>query len=271
LINFGIDTFSITKHSTNQSNSLYKIKRNEDSEDCDFQTLSEGEKMIISFLYFCEQCKGKKSSTSKANKKIVVIDDPISSLSHIWVFNAGQLIRDEFFNSDSYEQIFVLTHNLYFFYELTNAMHIKKQKQLEKSKKTKLFRVIRNADGSSILPMEYNEVKNDYQSYWSIINDTTIQHPALIANCMRNVIEYFFGFVKNVELDDVFKKEPFKDTKYQSFLRYMNRKSHSTGRNIFDTAELDYANFKDAFKLVFSESGYMEHYETMSEIKIQQE
>lgn len=91
------------------------------------------------------------------NKKIVVIDDPISSLSHIWVFNVGQLIREEFFKSDNYEQIFVLTHNLYFFYELTNVMHVKKQEQLEKSKKLKLFKIIKNVNGSSILPMKYNE------------------------------------------------------------------------------------------------------------------
>jgi wobble nucleotide-excising tRNase len=108
LIYIGIDTFSITKHnSTNQSNPLYKIKRNknEDNKDCEFQTLSEGEKMIISFLYFCEKCKGKKTAASQSTKKIVVIDDPISSLSHIWIFNVGQLIRNEFFKSENYEQI----------------------------------------------------------------------------------------------------------------------------------------------------------------------
>jgi wobble nucleotide-excising tRNase len=258
LIEFGIDAFTIEKC----NNDLYQIKR---TEKCDFKTLSESEKMIISFLYFCELCKGKKTAESQSTKKIVVIDDPISSLSHIWVFNVGQLIREEFFKSDNYEQIFVLTHNLYFFYELTNVMHVKKQEQLEKSKKLKLFRIIKNVNGSSILPMEYNEVKNDYQSYWAIINDKTNQHPVLIANCMRNVLEYFFGFVRNIELDDIFKKTPFQDVKYQSFLRYMNSKSHSTGRNIFDISELNYDNFRDAFKLVFTESGYTEHYEIMSE------
>jgi hypothetical protein len=36
-------------------------------------------------------------------------------------------------------------------------MHVKKQEQLEKSKKLKLFKIIKNVNGSSILPMKYNE------------------------------------------------------------------------------------------------------------------
>lgn len=43
----GIDGFEIIKHEVN----LYKLKRDEADNDT-FQTLSEGEKMIISFLYF---------------------------------------------------------------------------------------------------------------------------------------------------------------------------------------------------------------------------
>ncbi|EMM97691.1 AAA domain protein [Leptospira interrogans serovar Zanoni str. LT2156] len=72
--------------------------------------------MIISFLYFIELCKGKISTTSIVTKKIIIIDDPISSLSHIYVFNIGQLIKKYFTNPNSdYEQIFILTHSLYFF------------------------------------------------------------------------------------------------------------------------------------------------------------
>jgi wobble nucleotide-excising tRNase len=264
LSEFGIDGFTIEKH----SDGLYQIKRREQTtEPCSktFYSLSEGEKMIISFLYFCELCEGKKSVTSQTNKKIVIIDDPISSLSHIFVFNVGQLIKEKFFKSNNYEQVFILTHNLYFFYELTNAMQIKKQEKGYKN--LNLFRITKNSNGSKISLMKYNEVKNDYQSYWSIINNdkSAQQHPALIAICMRNVIEYFFGFVKNIELDDIFKKEHFQNTKYQSFIRYMHRKSHSTGRNLFDDS--DYYDFKEPFKLVFTESGYKEHFETMSEIE----
>lgn len=251
LLELGIDGFYIEKHST----ILYKIVR---AEECDntFQTLSEGEKMIISFLYFRELCKGKKTALSHFNKKILVIDDPISSLSHIYIFNIGQLIKNDFFNSTNYEQIFVLTHSLYFFYELTDAKHERRRNN------QKLYRIVKNTNGSQISEMKYEEIQNDYHSYWYIIKDDT-HPPALIANCMRNIIEYFFNFIEKKDLNNVFQKPELQATKYQAFCRYINRESHSLGQNIFDYKEFDYNDFKAAFMLVFKESGYAEHYQEM--------
>ena len=177
LLELGINEFHIEKHKEN----LYKIAR---TEKCDniFETLSEGEKMIISFLYFGELCKGKKTATGHATKKIIVIDDPISSLSHIYVFNVGQMIKNNYFNSANYEQIFLLTHSLYFFYEMT-MIDYEKRKEAQT-----LFRLTKNSEGSQFFNMKYEEIQNDYQSYWFIVKDDK-QPPALIANCMRNIIE----------------------------------------------------------------------------------
>ncbi|CAN2039803.1 AAA family ATPase [Candidatus Magnetomoraceae bacterium gMMP-15] len=251
LKNLGIEDFCIVKH----SDTFYKIIRNDQTEDT-FQTLSEGEKMIISFLYFCELCKGKESAIETDDKKIIVIDDPISSLSHIYIFNIGQVIKNEFFNSENYEQVFVLTHSLYFFYELTDTKHTRRKQN------QKLFRIIKNSDGSQILNMKYEEIQNDYHSYWHIVKDNK-QSPALIANCMRNIIEYFFNFIEKKDLNNVFQKARLKENKYQAFCRYINRESHSLGQNIFDYKEFNYNDFREALELVFKESGYKEHYKEM--------
>jgi len=251
LVELGLDDFSIEKHSDN----LYKIKRSEQDADI-FHSLSEGEKMIISFLYFVEMCRGKKSADDVGGKKIIVIDDPISSLSHIFIFNIGQLIKKEFLNSDAYEQVFILTHSLYFFYELTDTNHNRRKEN------QKLFRMTKNSDGSHIFDMKYEEIQNDYQSYWQIIKDEK-QPPALIANCMRNIIEYFFNFIEKKDLNNIFQKPELQDNKFQAFCRYVNRESHSLGQNIFDYKEFDYNIFKEALGLVFQESGYKEHYEEM--------
>ena len=226
-----------------------------------FETLSEGEKGIISFLYFIELCKGRKNQELSQTNKTIVIDDPISSLSHIYVFNVGRLIRNEIFKNvisrdDSFAQVFVFTHSLYFFYELTGTYSDKLREE------QKLFRISKNEDGSSILEMKYEEIQNDYQAYWSIIKDKN-QHPALIANCMRNVIEYFFNFVQKTDLNNVFQKAEFKNNRFDAFNRYINRESHSKGQNIFDIKEFDYDMFLEAFKLVFELSGYGEHYKKM--------
>ncbi|WP_326910133.1 AAA family ATPase [Sedimentibacter sp. MB31-C6] len=251
LLELGIDGFHIEKY----TDTLYKIVRSEKCENT-FESLSEGEKMIISFLYFRELCKGKKTVTGHSGKKIVVIDDPISSLSHIYIFNIGQMIKNDYFKSPSYEQVFLLTHSLYFFYEMTLTNHNKREEV------QKLIRLTKNCKGSQFYEMKYEEIQNDYHSYWFIIKDDK-QPPALIANCMRNIIEYFFNFIEKRDLNNVFQKPELKAAKYQAFRRYINRESHSLGQNIFDIKEFDYNNFKEAFRLMFVECGYEEHYKKM--------
>lgn len=178
LTDIGITDFTIEKYSDDEA--LYHLKRDGVGGNV-FKTLSEGEKMVISFLYFIELCKGENKTNSGVTNKIIVIDDPISSLSHIYVFNVGRLIHNEFLRTSKYDQIFVLTHSLYFFYELTNTNH-------EKRKETqKLFRICKNTEGSYFVEMKYEEIQNDYQAYWQIVKDKK-QAPALIANCMRNII-----------------------------------------------------------------------------------
>lgn len=255
LNDIGIIDFYIEKY----EDALYRIVRNESNSKI-FSSLSEGEKMIISLLYFRELFRGKRIATEGKTRKIAIIDDPVSSLSHIFVYNIGQLIKNDFFNSDEIEQVFVLSHSLYFFYELADANH-------ERRKETQnLFRLSKNITGSSISLMKYDEIQNDYQSYWSVINDDK-QPPALIANCMRNIIEYFFNFVQKAELSNVTQKPELKSPRFQSFIRYINRESHSLGQNIFDFKEFNYNDFKEGLRLVFEHTGYSAHYKKMAKIK----
>lgn len=257
LTQLGIDGFKIVP----QSGNFYRIEREHCNKDV-FTSLSEGEKTIISFLYFLERCKGQLSIASSIAKRIVVIDDPISSLSHIYIFNIGRLIHEEFFRNENYEQIFLLTHSLYFFYEMTYM------KKVERDKYQNLFRIHKNSNGSVIIPMKYEEIQNDYHSYWSVIADES-NPPALIANCMRNIIEYFFNFVEKQDLNNVFQKPSLKELRFQAFYRYVNRESHSLGQNIFDIKEFNYSDFKEAFALVFRETGYEAHYKKMMGIRRQ--
>ena len=253
LIDIGITDFTIEKYSEEEA--LYRLKR-EDSDEDVFKTLSEGEKMVISFLYFIELCKGESTAEKASNKKIVVVDDPISSLSHIYVFNIGRLIHNEFLRTQKYDQLFILTHSLYFFYELTNTHH-KERKETQK-----LFRICKNTESSYFEDMKYEDIQNDYQAYWHIIKDEK-QSPALIANCMRNVMEYFFNFVEKQDFAQVFQRPELQENRYMAFNRYMNRESHSKGQNIFDIKEFNYDSFREAFKKVFETEGYIEHYNKM--------
>ncbi|PPU38396.1 AAA family ATPase [Xanthomonas arboricola] len=255
LVNIGIVDFSLQKHEQH----LYRLAR-EGHPNCEFKTLSEGEKTIIAFLYFCELVVGIESPDETVRDRIVILDDPVSSLSHIFIFNIGRLIIHRLFKSNAIKQIFVLTHSLYFFYELTD-IH-KEGRDANQA----LFRVTKSGTGSQISTMKYEELQNDYHAYWQIINDPS-HHPALLANCMRNIIEYFFGFVEKSSFGNVFQKSELSIPKFQAFNRYMNRESHSLGQNIFDIKEFDFEIFKEGLKVLFTICGYESHYKKMANIK----
>jgi wobble nucleotide-excising tRNase len=255
LINLGILDFEIKKHNDH----LYQLERPGGGTNS-FQSLSEGEKMIIALLYFCELCEGNESADEQPKDRIVVLDDPISSMSHIFVFNVGRLLMSRFFKEDKITQVFVFTHSLYFFYELTDINRDRRQATQA------LFRVSKSTTGSAVTVMKYEEIQNDYQSYWQVVNDSGTA-PALVANCMRNIVEYFFGFVEKKDFNNVFQKPELSSNKLQAFNRYMNRESHSFGQNVFDLKEFNYQDFHEGLRLVFDTCGYGEHYKQMAKIK----
>jgi len=253
LILFGLDGFSIVL----AGEKTYKLNRpNENTTK--FETLSEGEKTVISFLYFLELCKGKENNNEVVTEKIVVIDDPISSLSHMYVFNVAQLIRKYFFN-DEYKQIFILTHNLYFFHELLHK---------QKNDNCKLFRLCRSSF-SKLSEMSRKDIQNEYQSYWQILKDFENGNATevILANAMRNILERFFGFIEKNDFNEL-TKELEKEEKNNFFIRYINKESHSDPINISDTKEIDPQIFKKAFKKIFEDAGYIEHYNKMMGVVI---
>lgn len=270
LIDMGITDFKIVRSTIGEG--LYRIVRDNNDQSV-FRTLSEGERTIISVLYFIETCQGLMARNQAPKKRIIVIDDPVSSLSNMYVFNIGRLIRSIFYpelrkNSETgeytinskFEQVFILTHSLYFFYEMTEMMEEKRHASQS------LFRISKMQEGSSIEIMRYEHIQSDYHAYWMTIRNPET-HPALIANCMRNIIEYFFNFIEKRDLNNVFNNPKLNQPKYQAFQRYINRESHSLGQNIYDFKDFDYNIFMEALKDVFTTSGYPEHYKKMMKIK----
>lgn len=269
LIDMGITDFKIVKSQIGEG--LYRIVRDNHNQSV-FRTLSEGERTIISVLYFIETCQGLIDKDKALKKRIIVIDDPVSSLSNMYMFNIGRLIRNIFYpelKKDSetgeyniipkFEQLFILTHSLYFFYEMTEMLEEKRHASQS------LFRVSKSEEGTSIDIMRYEHIQSDYHAYWMAIRNQNT-HPALIANCMRNIIEYFFNFIEKRDLNNVFNHPRLKLPKYQAFQRYINRESHSLGQNIYDFKDFNYNIFMEAFKEVFAIEGYEEHYKKMMKI-----
>lgn len=87
----------------------FVVKRGDDIAS----NLSEGEKSLISFCYFIARMADELNGPD-ANKLVVFIDDPISSLDSSHIFFMYSLIETVFVKKLCFGQLFVSTHNLEF-------------------------------------------------------------------------------------------------------------------------------------------------------------
>ncbi|MCV4285362.1 AAA family ATPase [Pseudomonas capsici] len=240
----------------------YRLQRPEAQEKV-FKTLSEGEKTLISFLYFLEVCNGELdvNSTKIKADRIVVIDDPISSLSHNYVYDVATLIRREvLLPANRFKQVLVLTHNLFFFHEL-----IKLVEDDRRNVDLALFKVSKSAY-SVIHPLRKEDIKNDYQAFWHTLKDALEgkASPTLIPNMMRNILEYYFSFVQHKDrlwkaLDDLAEANP----NLRAFYRYINRESHSDPVNITEFGDINAQQYLEQFRQVFVATQFEDHFNRM--------
>ncbi|ENQ6653874.1 AAA family ATPase [Campylobacter lari] len=226
-----------------------------------FKTLSEGEKTLISFLYFLQLCQGKKEKDEAILDKIIIIDDPISSLSFNYIYEIAQLIKHTFFENALYKQIFIFTHNLYFYHEFFKIIN-----KEDKKNNITSFRIFKNQNNfSCISSLKRDEILNDYQAYWQILKEYKQKktHKAIIPNTMRNILENFIGFVYAKKLIDIVNEYFANDIQYKAFYRYISRESHSDRENISDVKDIDINMFFEAFENFFKKLKHEEHYEKM--------
>jgi wobble nucleotide-excising tRNase len=263
LESFGLEGFKIQKIDTMQEQNahFYKIAHNEqEAADNTFKKLSEGEKTLISFLYFVEMCLGVDDADKDghAGNRIIVIDDPISSLSFNLVFDVATLIKDLFLKPDTeYQQVLILTHHLYFLHELKKGSGVN-------GNDIRYLRVTKYKH-TRIADLDSDEIQNNYECYWQVIKDVKEGKLSsiMLPNAMRNILEHYFSFVrKKKKLSEVLKEmaESNNDPTIKAFNRYVNRASHSDAVNLTDTQEIDSMKFIQYFKTVFDNTGFTEHY-----------
>lgn len=206
----GFQGFYIEEKQMENNISQYYLKRNDNNDSLNvFKTLSEGEKNFISFLYFFQLCLGTDNQENSAKKKIIVIDDPVSSLDSQVLFIVTTLIHQliekkgkaernnpqhlELKNSNI-EQVFILSHNIYFHKEV--SLHYRPI-CYDKSfyfiyKLNNVTRIEHKGDKNIVL--------NDYSLLWSTLKDlknsTDILQNVTICNTMRRILESYISFTR---------------------------------------------------------------------------
>ncbi|UIM53711.1 AAA family ATPase [Serratia marcescens] len=274
LKNLGIYGFSIKKH--NKSEDKYIISRSETVENQDvYKSLSEGEKTLITFLYFLECCKGRTDKNdSDMRNSFIVIDDPISSLSQNYVYDIASIIHHEIIKNEHANKVLILTHNLYFFHEL-----IKLAPESKEDRKFKrdyyLARVTKN-EFSIITEIDKSSIQNEYQSLWQVLKDAKEGrvNRIIIPNIMRNILEYYFAFVHRTDAlqDELINlANDDNNSDFRAFYRYINRGSHSDAINITDMGDIDPEKYIGQLKKIFSITGHEKHYLKMMDAEDEEE
>lgn len=259
IASIGISGFTLKK--VDGEGTSYRLVREKNSNDV-YKSLSEGEKTLITFLYFLELCSGSVDAEKPVvlSDRVIVIDDPISSLSHNYVYEvAAHIYHRVLCSSVGFKQVVVLTHNLFFFHELLRNA----PKSI--TRKYACFRVSKGAH-SAIAKLGHEEIKNDYETYWQVLRDArgSKVHAAVLPNMMRNILEHYFGFIhKNDDLLNALAALEKDDLEFKPLYRYINRQSHGDAINVTDFGGWDADKMIEKFKGVFAKSGYPEHYTVM--------
>jgi wobble nucleotide-excising tRNase len=264
-INHLLDTFGFKsfKLDLGDEPNTYKLIREDGSNAKN--TLSEGERNFLTFLYFYYLLKGSQTETDIANDKIVVIDDPISSLDNDVLFIISTLIRgliqDVRDNCGSIKQIFILTHNIYFHKEVTFN---RKRNNGVLSEET-FWLVKKNGIISTVEKQKDNPIKTSYELLWDEVRNDT-RNNATIQNTLRRILENYFKFLGSIPLDDIYESFEGEDKlKCKALCSWVNDGSHSTFDEDFYTP-LDAAmirKFLEVFKQIFQETGHIAHYNMM--------
>lgn len=184
---------------------LYRLQRGSEPDMAEvFKSLSEVEKTIVSFLYFIESCSGSLTpDTINPENKLIVIDDPISSLPHNYIYEVAALIKRKIIKVGAARHVVILTDNMFFFQEI-----LLNSGRLQDNRKTpvnwSLLRIIKS-DFSACETLSMHEMLNEYQALWQTLKDVRDEktQPIVLFNTMRNILEYYFSFAcKNKKLKE---------------------------------------------------------------------
>lgn len=265
------------------------------------ENLSEGEKNFIAFLYFQQLVFGRESADGDTREKIVVIDDPVSSMDSSALFIVSAQIRkmievcrnnadnrNPVVSGNFIKQIFILTHNAYFHREVTYA-YANRYDFVS-------FYLIRKTDNKSSIRlcdcpnpdcpserMNVNPVKNSYAALWDEYKDASSGIPLM--SIIRRILEYYFlqlcGYEgsdlrKRIleENKDAFTHDDFGNEDFSKFelasamLSYIaaNSSGINDGMHYVDDC-IDVQQCRDTFQMIFHHMGQDQHYEMMMGMK----
>ncbi|WP_305872348.1 ATP-binding protein [Helicobacter pylori] len=232
------------------------------------ETLSEGEVTFITFLYYYHLAKGSLKENDISKNKVLVIDDPISSLDSNILFMVSVLVKDlmkeTMEEKTNIKQVIILTHNTYFYKEITLECDLKRYQG-----KYSFWIINKDNNVSKIKDYKENPIKNSYELLWQEVKQAKENNASWVSlqNVMRRIIEYYFrilgGFKHNDSLSECF--ENIEEQRVcNSFISWFNDGSHGISDDLFvQSQDISIETYLKVFEKIFEITGHEAHYKMM--------
>lgn len=262
LKSFGFVNFEIVPSEENENQ--YQIQR-EDGSIAE-STLSEGEVTFITFLYYLQLSKGGLNAENVSEERILVIDDPISSLDSNILFVVSSLlkrtIRDIREDKGNIRQLILLTHNVYFHKEVSFI-----DGRTSELKDTYYWILRRNGKVSMIQPYETKKtIQNSYGLLWQELKNRENNSGVTVQNTMRRIIENYFKILGRYGDDDLV--QAFDNHEEQEICRSLICWINDGSNTIPDDLYIEHNDaitdkYFQVFESIFNKLGHPEHYRMM--------
>ncbi len=246
---------------------FYQIQRQDGS--IAETTLSEGEITFITFLYYLQLAKGGISEDVVNEERVLVIDDPISSLDSNVLFVVSTLIKELIKNVKAdignIKQIILLTHNVYFHKEVSFI-----DGRTKTCNKTN-FWILRKNDRITTLQnfLMVNPIQSSYELLWQELKSEGVKSSLTIQNIMRRIIENYFKLLGKYGDDDLILKFTTKEEQEicRSLISWINDGSHSINDDLYvELQDRTIETYKKVFKDIFVLTDHEGHYKMMMNI-----
>ena len=261
LASFGFRGFTLGKAA---NGTCYTLRR-QDGTNAQ-ETLSEGERTFVTFLYFYHLLKGSDSESGMSADRVVVFDDPVSSLDSDILFIVGSLIKGLFeevrAGTNHIKQIFVLTHNVYFHKEVTFNS---RRSNNEAMKSEETFWVVRKANlTSKVEPHTCNPITTSYDLLWSEVRRKDRSNLA-IQNTLRRILENYFKILGNMDSDKICAMFEGRDRLIcKSLFSWVNDGSHFAHDDLYVAIDDSMVEkYLRIFRAIFEMSQHHAHYKMM--------
>lgn len=282
-----VDTRNVTsvEHSVNEINDIlksydfngfrivsserknyYQIQRDDGTIAND--TLSEGEVSFITFLYYLQCIKGGTTADNVTDNRIIVVDDPISSLDSSVLFIVSsllkQIIKSTKDDESRIKQVFIFTHNVYFHKEVSFI-----NGRIKEDKNTNYWILKKSSNISEIKAYEMkNPINTSYELLWRELYENSELSSITIQNTMRRILETYFNILGGYRDEDIIEKFPENEREIcRSLLCWINDGSHGISDDLYIERPDDIADkYYKVFKRIFVLTRHEEHYNMMMKI-----